>query len=319
MVRSTSLRRQNVRSILIALLLWLSLLGTLCFEYTEDNTNSAKAIGAVLPNSPRAAPIANPASFPISSTAKVSRIISQVLDYSTGGLPIEAYSFGHGPKRVVFIGGIHGGTEWNTILLAYSAIDYFVAHPESIPISITLQIIPSANPDGQKLVTGTGRRFKPADVRSKTKAGRFNHNGVDLNRNWDCFWRARAVWGYEKVSGGKKPFSEKESQILRNFLTKDSSVKGVIFWHSSAPGVFAGGCHGVYRAAEQLGEIYGKASGYPYGRPFSSYKVTGDAVDWLATQNIPAIDVELTNHIGLDWPQNFKGMIEVLKYIAQSA
>ncbi|MCB0062256.1 MAG: hypothetical protein KDE19_09080, partial [Caldilineaceae bacterium] len=51
-----------------------------------------------------------------------------IIGYSAGGLPIESYAFGAGPNRVVLVGGIHGGAEWNTIVLAYTAIDYFSRH-----------------------------------------------------------------------------------------------------------------------------------------------------------------------------------------------
>ena len=86
------------------------------------------------------------------------------IGYSTGGLPIESYTFGTGTMRIAFVGGIHGGAEWNTILLAYTAIDYFGRHPKEIPPAVTVQIIPTANPDGLRLVTGRWGRFQADDV-----------------------------------------------------------------------------------------------------------------------------------------------------------
>ena len=46
-----------------------------------------------------------------------------LLGTSTREYPIAAYQIGNGPIRLAFIGGIHGGYEWNTTLLAYQAID----------------------------------------------------------------------------------------------------------------------------------------------------------------------------------------------------
>lgn len=240
---------------------------------------------------------------------------ASVIGYSTGGLPIESYTFGDGPTRVAFIGGIHGGTEWNTILLAYTAIDYFTKHPAIIPPALTVQIVPAANPDGQRLVTGSWGRFQVNDVRA-VAGGRFNQNGVDLNRNWGCDWAAEAWWGAVKTSGGTAPFSEPETKVLRDFFVNDwqgrGAVQGVIFWHSAVPGVFAGGCTGKYAPAERLAAAYAGAAAYPYGKRFTQYPITGDATNWLTSQHIPAIIVELATQTSTEWPQNRAGMLAVL-------
>ncbi len=242
------------------------------------------------------------------------------IGYSTGGLPIERYTFGAGPMRIVFVGGIHGGAEWNTILLAYAAIDYFDRHPEEIPSAVTLQIVPAANPDGLRRVTGRWGRFQADDVDGTAVDGRFNQNGVDLNRNWGCAWSATAWWGSTKTSGGRAPFSERETRVLRDFFLGEGMglkpVQGVIFWHSAVPGVFAGGCEGIYPAAERLATIYGRAAGYPYGDAFSYYPITGDATNWLSMQQIPAITVELVTRNDPEWPQNLAGMLAALDYLA---
>ena len=230
---------------------------------------------------------------------------------STTGEPIEAYRFGEGPNQLVLIGGIHGGYEWNTVLLAYHMLDYFAENPEAVPASISLVIIPVANPDGLKLVTGTTQRFSPADVAENTRPGRFNGNGVDLNRNWECNWLPTALWGQEQISGGDSPFSEVETQRLAEFLN-DEATAGVVFWHSANNGVFAGGCTGRHAGSDKLGETYATASGYPFQQAFTSYAVTGDATDWLSFQGIPAITVELNNHTDTDWEQNLRGVLAIL-------
>lgn len=256
----------------------------------------------------------DPTNHPVSTVDVEVPILIQtpiIIGRSTGDFPINAYQFGDGPTHLVFIGGIHGGYEWNTILLAYKAIDYFTETPEAIPQSLSLFIIPSANPDGQWLVTDTADRFTPNQVAAETRPGRFNNNQVDLNRNWDCHWSKTGLWGIQEVSGGSEPFSEVETQVLRDFLT-NQSIKGVIFWHSALESIFAGGCNERFPAAEKLGQVYAEASGYPFKQSFSSYAVTGDATDWLSLRDIPAITVELTDHTNLDWDRNLKGMSAVL-------
>lgn len=235
----------------------------------------------------------------------------RLLGYSTLGWPIEYYQFGSGRFRMVFIGGIHGGYEWNTVLLAYQAIDYFTAHPEQLPDRVTLYIVPVANPDGLVAVVGHPGRFAPDEVGPDTLPGRFNGNGVDLNRNWACEWSATAYWREQEISGGAAPFSEVETRILRDFLGI-VSADAVVFWHSAIPGVFAGGCHEPFSEAEALGAVYAQAAGYSSFETFDEYLVTGDATDWLSLRGVPAITVELSNHNDTEWEQNLAGMRAVL-------
>jgi hypothetical protein len=246
-----------------------------------------------------------------SATATISP--GRIIGYSSQARPIIAYEFGRGPINIVFIGGIHGGYEWNTILLAYRAIDYFQADPAAVPEAATLTIIPAANPDGQFLVTGREGRFAANDVAEDTIAGRFNGNDVDLNRNWACNWEATGLWRDRTVSGGSRPFSEPETRLLRDFLLEQEPAL-VVFWHSAANGVFASGCPEIFAPSLALARVYGEAAGYPIHERFTSYPITGDAADWLATQDIPAISVELRNHQDLDWTANLAGMLRVLDH-----
>jgi hypothetical protein len=222
---------------------------------------------------------------------------------------------------MAFIGGIHGGYEWNTTLLAYQAIDFFTAHPEELPDSVSLYIIPAANPDGLVAVIGRFGRFSFNDARSLTITstfhGRFNGNRVDLNRNWGYNWRPNAFWGQSRVSGGAEPFSEVETQILRDFLTIPP-MTAVLFWHSAARGVFSGSCDAPLLQTNVLATMYAAAAGYPAYDSFDAYPITGDATDWLCSQGIPAIVVELSSKMGLDWSQNLAGMRAMITHYSWS-
>jgi hypothetical protein len=141
---------------------------------------------------------------------------------------------------------------------------------------------------------------------------------VDLNRNWDCNWQPVATWGDRLVSAGAAPFSEPESQALRDFfLAQQPAV--VLFWHSAANGVYASGCGSLHRPARRLAELYGQASGYPVYDTFNAYPISGDAGDWLASQGIASISVELTTHQALDWRQNLAGVIALLAHFDRPA
>ncbi len=264
-----------------------------------------------LPTAPPAPTLPPSPATTLPPTPAANGFITQTIGLSVEKRPLISYTFGNGPTQIVFIGGIHGGYEWNTILLAYDAIDYFTENPNMIPISVTLHIIPSANPDGQFVVTGKDGRFSRADVAWDTLPGRVNGNQVDLNRNWGCNWSATAVWRDQPIGAGSKPFSEPENVALRNFIVALQPT-AVVFWHSAFNGVFAAGCPDLYQPSYDLAFVYSQAAGYPVYTSFDTYPVTGDAGDWLATQGIPAVSVELTNHESLDWNQNLAGMLAVL-------
>jgi hypothetical protein len=254
-----------------------------------------------------------PTPIPVASPTFAAFGVMQIIGYSTNDRPIESYRFGFGTQTIILVGGIHGGYEWNTILLAYEMIDYFQAHPEEIPRTVTLYIIPSANPDGQFIVTGSGGRFPPEDVILHTLPGRFNANGVDLNRNWDCEWQAEAFWQGNTVNAGEEPFSEPETQVLRRFFLRQRPAV-VLFWHSKANGVYAGGCPDPFPLSLEVATIYGEAAGYPVYADFTAYPVTGDASDWLALQEIPSFSVELKTRTGLDWSESLAGVRALLGF-----
>lgn len=239
--------------------------------------------------------------------------VAQTIGTSAGGRAIESYRFGFGSQTIILIGGIHGGYEWNTILLAYEMIDYFLANPDRVPANISLYIIPSANPDGQFAVTGVDGRFTPEDVTSDIEPGRFNANEVDLNRNFACDWQPEGLWGDTLVSGGTVPFSELETAALRTlFLRERPEV--VVFWHSKADGIFVGSCEGIYQPSKDVAEIYGHASGYRVYEQFTAYPITGDASDWLATQNIPSFTVELETRSQTEYSENLAGVLALLDF-----
>ncbi len=237
---------------------------------------------------------------------------------SYGGRPIEHYVFGDGPVHLAFIGALHGGYEWNTANLAYAMIDYFEGNPAAVPDAVTLHIVPVANPDGLARVAPgwqTGPIPTPAGVISDTFTGRFNGRDVDLNRNWDCNWQPTGVWRDQVVDAGLSVFSEPETLALRDFFLEQPMV-AVVLWHSAAGTVLAGTCapegHAPSRA---LAEVYATAAGYPLQTPLG-YEINGDASDWLTTQDIPSIAIELTDHSGIEWQRNLAGTLAVLKYYA---
>jgi predicted deacylase len=110
------------------------------------------------------------------------------LAVSRAGRPIRAATFGHGPRRVLWVGGIHGDEREGALATAELPAA-FLAEPGAAE-RVTLTVIEDLNPDG----TAARRRT--------------NERGVDLNRNFPAAsFRAGA-------RNGLAPLSEPESLAL---------------------------------------------------------------------------------------------------------
>lgn len=281
-------------------------------------------IYALVKNSATAPTAINTATSTPTQQATTTPVVSNpndgpevVIGKSVEGRDIKAYHYGTGGTELLFIGGIHGGYEWNTSLVAYQFMDYLKKNPTSVPANVKVTVIPVLNPDGLNKVVGTTSVFTASDV-SKTDAvvvsGRFNGNTVDLNRNFDCDWQANATWQNKTVSGGTEAFSEPESKAIKNYVETNKPT-AVVTWYSAAGGVYASNCHnGVLSETTKLTKLYADASGYPAHAEFDFYELTGDMVNWFAKNNIPAISVLLTNHTDTEWSKNQAGITALLKY-----
>jgi len=237
-----------------------------------------------------------------------------ILGSSVEGRDIVAYHYGTGEKEIIFVGGLHGGYSWNTTLLAYDLMEYLKEHT-IVPENVTVTVIPVVNPDGLFATVGKTERFTKADVSSDESVrinGRFNANDVDLNRNFDCDWQENATWQKRSVSGGSSVFSEPESQAIQAYIEAHTPT-AVVVYYSAVGGVFASSCHnGVADETSMLTNLYADASGYKAYDEFDFYDTTGDMVNWLAKNNIPAISVLLTTHEDVEWERNEKGIDAVL-------
>lgn len=263
-----------------------------------------------------------PPPVPVEEVAK-SNLEREVIGKSVEGRDIESFTIGNGPKKLLFIGGIHGGYEWNTVTLAYRFVDYLEANPDLVPESVTVMIIPSANPDGvhrvlkNGLSSETGGRFEVTDVSQDKQvlaSGRFNAREVDLNRNFDCEWQPKSTWQSRTVSAGSAPFSEPEALAIKNFVAENKPT-AVISWHSQGNAVYASKCEeGILSETLKIMNAYSRGSGYRPVETFDSYATTGDSEGWLASIGIPAITVELKTHETVEFEQNLAGVKALFEY-----
>lgn len=283
----------EIRPILVALLAFL-IAGAVAFYLTRDEVV------------PEPAPVIE---TPAPSVVEVAPEY-EVIGASVEGREIRSYTYGNGDTHLLFVGGIHGGYEWNSVLLAYELLDYLEENPTVIPPNVKVTVIPSANPDGLFKVIGVEGRFALADVPTETEAGagRFNANGVDLNRNFDCKWKPESTWRGNIVSAGTHAFSEPEAVAIRDFVLTHTPTT-VVFFHSQSNAVYASECRGgILPETLTVMNTYARATGYPAVDTFDAYEITGDAEGWLASLNIPAVTVELATHETIEWEKNLAGV-----------
>jgi hypothetical protein len=232
---------------------------------------------------------------------------SSSIGTSQKGVPLTLYELGNGTKRVLLIGGQHGGPEANTVELAQALLDYFDSNPTEIPSNIVLDILPIANPDG---LSAGSRQFA---------------SGVDPDRNWGgTDWRIDAFDSnavFRTGLGGPEPFSEPETQALANWVL--ANQPNFIVNYHSAGGFMFGGRDGL---AGELSSIYADVSGYSWPQPGVNgqrsplpYQATGSMNVWMRETGIPAILVELTTPRTVEIERNLAAVKAVLADLASTS
>ncbi len=108
-------------------------------------------------------------------------------------------------------------------------------------------VVSMMNPDGVEYdLSGEVKPFRWRKNRRPTGEGTY---GVDLNRNWGHKWEAPIP---EKLAkdlknkksdfyAGEKPFSEKETQAVRDFILTHPNIKMFIDYHSGSAPFLQGG------------------------------------------------------------------------------
>lgn len=229
---------------------------------------------------------------------------------SIQGRPIEVSRFGKGKKRVAFVGCIHGnevgGYRFVRRLLVY------LFKQELFRKHFTFFFLPCLNPDGYSQAVATPDFFGDGRV------GRFNGNGVDLNRNFPVkSWKKEGIWshgrGYSertKVYAGEKPGSEPEVQALTSFLV-DQRVDLLFMFHNRGKDLVG--------SKDPLGQSMARAFHEKTG--FKLYdqdmwrglKQLGSAKEWCEGAGVSMVEVEGSYRWGSDWWRQKKGVVACLR------
>ena len=216
------------------------------------------------------------------------------IGYSAQGRAIQAWKFGSGVSKVLYVAATHGN-EKGTKYLMDKWIAELEANPDKIPPQRTIYVIPTINPDG--FATGSRRSAQ----------------NVDLNRNFPTNdWKADVTMpGGELVvnGGGTQPLSAPESQALASFV-QAQQPRLVITYHSVASVVSANDAGD----SAALAATYASLSKYWNLPPAQTgdvfhYDTTGSFEIWLAEdENIAGLLVELGSHSDHQFSRNKSAM-----------
>lgn len=186
----------------------------------------------------------------------------QEIGVSVKGRPLLAARLGRGPRRVLWVGGIHGDEREGEVATE-ELPDAFLAEPGA-PEQVTLHILEDVNPDG-----------------SAMKA-RGNANGVDLNRNYPAH-----NFAGDRRNGGR-PLSQPEARALHDLILRIEphlvivahSWRGDQFINFDGPG-------------EEQAERFSRLSGFPVRMSESIGPTPGSLGSWAGVDlGIPILTLE---------------------------
>lgn len=138
-----------------------------------------------------------------SGSAAPAGIDWKVLGSSVQGRPIRSLTLGHGSRKVLLVGGIHGDEPEGAYATAQLPAAFAAAN---LAGGVTLTIIEDVNPDG------------------RAAAQRGNANGVDINRNFPA-----SNFDTHEPSYGGAPLSQPESRVLFDVIDRIDPALVLVF------------------------------------------------------------------------------------------
>jgi carboxypeptidase T len=224
------------------------------------------------------------------------------IGYSVEGRAIRALKISSTPtvndpaKGDVVFCALHHAREWMTVETIIYIADRLLAEYSTNPSlqadinRLQIWIIPVVNPDGYQYSASTNRMWRKN--RRPNWDGSF---GVDLNRNWGYQWGNTALGASgsatptDDVYFGTGPFSEPETNAMRNFLNARTNLKCFVTYHSYSELYLRPWAHTTADppgestlrsdALRQIGKI-ASVHGHTYAETIW-YNSIGEATDWV--------------------------------------
>lgn len=210
-------------------------------------------------------------------------------------------------EPVVVLLGCHHAREWISVDVPFLIAKYLVENYASDTLvarlvnNAEIWIAPMVNPDGHQYSVTSDRLWR--------KNRRNNGNGtygVDMNRNYSYQWGGPGSSGdtYSEIYRGPAPFSEPETQALRDFMQR-MSPKAMISYHSYSQLILYAWGYTFTPAADdalhdslavimsqKIRSVHGK--NYTPGQASTLYLASGDTVDWLySILGVPSYTIEM--------------------------
>lgn len=244
---------------------------------------------------------------------------------SINGEAMWAYRFGRPiqqgnlPFNNIVVQGLIHAREWVSgsvvMHVAKKCVDGLTT-PQQVPFlpNQAVWIIPMMNPDGYRYTWTNNRLWR--------KNRRNNGNGtfgVDLNRNYSKGWGGEGSSGTRssETYRGTAPFSEPETQAVRNLTQGFQRFGGFVDFHSYSqkilwpwsyiidPPPTAAELNTVGASMESQMDLFG--ANYSQGQgSVALYIASGTSKDWAYDgRNIPSFTVELrdTGQFGFELPE----------------
>ncbi len=219
------------------------------------------------------------------------------------------------PPEILFV-GLHHAREWISYEVPLSIAEFIVRNKDSntflqqILEKSILWFVPMLNPDGYLFSWEKERMW-----RYNRKVHPDETIGVDLNRNYD------ASWIKVDYIHGEAPFSEPETQSIRNLMENDvnsipeeqgiKSLEGLITYHSFGQLILypPGSTNEPPQEVEFYKDLGSQMSGHIFSQCGSNYLVMqitglyntyGEMTEWfmINNDNKPAFTFELRPHSG---------------------
>lgn len=217
---------------------------------------------------------------------------------SIEGRPIRALHItgAGGPNRpTIVIESNQHAREWvtlpGTMYIAEQLLTNYGTDPDITALvnDLNIHVIVSVNPDGYNY-TWTNKRLWRKNRRNNG-GGSY---GVDPNRNWATGWGGEGSSGdkWSDIYRGTAPFSEPETQTMRDFMNSLPRVDGFIDYHSYSqlvlqPWGYTRTLPPDHAVLDQVGGLMASAAQSLYGKQYvhgpsytTIYPASGVAGDW---------------------------------------
>jgi len=209
-------------------------------------------------------------------------------------------------STVVFVGG-HHAREWIAVDMPFLLAKYFL-NRYGADTTITrivnqteIWIVPMVNPDGHQYSVTTQRLWRKN--RRNNGDGTF---GVDLNRNYEYEWGGPGSSGdtFSDIYRGPAPFSEPETQAVRDFLQQHRPRSLISYHNFSQLILYPWGYTNNPAPDEPLLQNLAVAMAdrirvvhnvtYTPEQSSDLYLASGDTTDWLyGALGVPCFTIEL--------------------------